>query len=204
MLGCCSIVYSIAIFRMDWSAPTQRSYALSTSFGVTLTLLVLRLPQICAGLLLMWAVVGIVIAVKKARWGNWKVYVPLAIFVIYCLFMTMAIPAWAESSMRAKLAEEGGERWCEGMVGRVHGGWPSPPDCALSDQVAVVIWYWSFVTLDGRMPVLVWSESGTPNPQLPTRPTSCKQLDTQWFFCYLDKPSQLTYDYSGLCSFDQE
>jgi hypothetical protein len=199
----CSVAFYLRVlFQMDWTVPSHRNSAFYTSLFATLELSIYQLPQVGAGLLFLLTVISITIAIKKHRLTAWRTYLPATLFVTFCVLALLIIPVWSESSVRAKLADpEGGETWCIGMVGRVMGGWPTPPHCALSDDVAIVIWYWSFVTPDGRMPVLAWSDKEIPNPELPTRPISCKHLNKNWYFCYLANPYQLTYDYSGLCDF---
>jgi hypothetical protein len=190
---------------MDWSVPAQRDYAIWTAIVVTLWMFVLRLPQFCAVLLLLLSVAVIVVSATRHKLRSLRTYMPVAVFAVFCLLVSVAIPTRAEASIRNKLADpRGGETWCRGMARRVLGGWPTTPHCALNDQVAAVIWYWSFVTLDGRMPVLIWSEFGMPDSELPTRPTACEHIDGRWFFCYLAEPGQLVYDHSGLCFLSDE
>ncbi len=204
LAACCADFFLTALFRTDWSAPYHRQSALVISFSATALLWFLRLPQLVAALLFLAALANIAIAARDHKLGMWQTYVPFSAFATCAILVMLLIPIWAESSIRAKLADpEGGEVAMRAHASRVLGRWPTWPHCALSDQVAVVISYWSFMTVDGHMPVLALSESGVPSPQLPTHPTACKQLDTDWFFCYLEEPQQLTYDYSGLCDFSR-
>ena len=165
---------------------------------------VLFLPQIIALVLLGSAIVSILIAIFTRNLFVWQTYIPWGIFVVYTILTLIMIPLWAEVTIIAKLQEPdgGGERWVGGMTGRVLSGFPSPPHCALSNDVAVVVHYWSFVTPDGRMPVLAWSTDGIPRSQLPTRPINCKPIEREWYICELAEPRQLTYDHTGLCNFE--
>jgi hypothetical protein len=159
------------------------------------------LPQIGSICLLIWSMVILGIAIIKQKLHDWKTYLPLSILVVYLTVSVVAshvIGAW---SVHHYILTPENKIWAEAMVSRTRGGWPTINNCALSDHV-VVLPLWSFVTLDGHMPVIAWSDNGVPNLKLPSNPQSCKQIDAEdpkWYFCYLDKPYQLQFYPSGLC-----
>lgn len=195
LMGCGAIVYLCVVSQMDWSVGKLVAYHAP----------VLRLPQFFIVSLLILAIADIVAIARKGRLKIWRAYIPLGILVLLILSIVLFIPVWARFSIQMKLTDQqGGEVAMRAQAGRVLGKWPTPPHCALSDEIAVLIHYWSFRTWDGRMPVLVWSENNVmPSSELPASPVSCEHLGAEWFFCYLSRPEELVYDYSGLCYLEE-
>jgi hypothetical protein len=149
------------------------------------------LPQFGVITLTTIFIIGLVFTVKNHNLRKWKTYIPLIMLVIYGLVVTAASCLTLDYSIRTKIIDPDGRVWSDAMVGRALGGYPTGLTCRLSPKVVVLAREWSFVTPDGHMPVLAWSESSVPTPELLGNPMNCAQLQPNWYVCYLAKPYQL-------------
>ena len=185
IVGCCSIVVGVTSLL---------------GFGATQSILFFYSPQIVVFALVIGLIVNIIIAVRKHKLAEWKTYIPLIILVIYCfgVFVTSRLIVVGDAIPR-KITNADNRIWSDGMVGRARGGYPTGTTCVLSEQVVLLMGEWSFITPDGHMPALTWTENSIPDSRLPGSPRSCTPLQNNWYICYLSKPYQLFLDKSVVC-----
>jgi hypothetical protein len=190
-IGICTVCIGITSF-LGWGLGQNLAYRHSILF--------FYLPQVGTFFLLAALIVYLVNAFKKQTVTIQKIYLPLFILFIYCSAV-FAISHWIvyEYAIPTKVNNPENRVWSEAMIDRGLGGWPTGITCVLSDHVAALVDVWSFVTPNGHMPVLIWANNSSPNPNLPGNPVSCSQLQPNWYICYLTKPYQIVIDKYGLC-----
>lgn len=158
------------------------------------SLLAFYLPQVGVIAFAIIFVVRVTVAIRRHKLGEWKTYIPLIMLAIYCLVVMAASLSVVAFSIYTKIDNVENRQWSEAMVSRALGKYPTGVSCVLSNQVVALVGEWSFVTPDGHMPVLTWSESSVPNSDLLGHPVSCMLLQPNWYLCYLSKPYELTID----------
>jgi len=190
MIGPFFFAGCLPLFLEVLSLILYRSYLWPFS-GLRNLLRFFYLPQVGIITLTTISIIGLVFAAKNHNLGKWKTYIPLIMLVIYCFVLTAASRLTLDYSIRTKIADPEGRKWSDAMVERSLSAYPTGVTCRLSPRVVVLAREWSFITPDGHMPVLAYSESSIPAPELPGNPTNCAQLQPNWYVCYLAKPYQL-------------
>jgi hypothetical protein len=162
--------------------------------GLRQLLRLFYLPQLGVLTLIIVSVVNLGYAIKKYSLNKKSTYITLVMLILYCSVASVTSRVILDYSIRTKINNPDGRTWSDAMVGRSLYGYPTGATCNLSDQndqVVALVREWSFITPDGNMPVLIWSENSLPNSKLLGSPKNCKQIQPDWYICYLSKPYQL-------------
>jgi hypothetical protein len=200
--GFCSVTLDVAtlLVYIIWRY-TEINSLIPVSRLVNLSLYI---PQIGTFLLLVVTIIFILKAIKKHKLGSLKTYTPLIMLVIFCavMFASSRVIVYGYA-IPTKVTNPENRLWSEAMVSRAFGyyGIGLLDACVLSDKVVALIDVWSVITPDNRMPVLTWAENSFPDSSLPGNPVSCKNLEKNWYLCYMGKPYQLVHNQDGMCDF---
>jgi len=196
-ISCAAVIGILGLFSIAACLPLLLEifslflYFWLPGVGLRQLLRLLYLPQFGVIGLAIVSIVSLGYAVKKQSLGRWNTYLPLVMLIIYC-FVVMATSYFVlQYSIHTKIDSPDDRRWSEAMVGRSFAGYPTGVTCRLNDHVDVMVREWSFITPDGHMPVLAWSESSFPASELTGNPVDCRQLQPTWYVCYLSRPYQL-------------
>jgi hypothetical protein len=191
LIGFCALSIGI-ISLLGWG--------IGQNLAIRHSILLFYSPLIGAFILMVGSIICILISAKNHRLTNWKTYIPLIMLIVYSLaiFAISHLIVYGYA-IPIKVLNSDNRLWSQAMINRGRGGWPTGITCVLSEHVAVLVSEWSFITPNGRMPVLTWTDNSLPNPYLPGNPVSCSQLEPNWYICYLTKPYQLVLDQYGNC-----